>query len=191
MQSQILFNTYLKGEHWKNRTAIYAEKFSEFLRKKEFNKLVLDIGCGNGRDVNAFQKQGFTVIGIDYSTRKISLAKENFPQCNFEVQNAENLDFPNESVGACFMINAIHYTNQKKVLNEIFRVLKVNGYAFIYFNIEIKDENDIDYHQDEKEILDLISNFKIIEKNVFTRTDAIPKIHTHKIMELILQKNHQ
>ena len=89
------------------------------------------------------------------------------------------------------MINVIHYTNQKKVLNEIFRVLKVNGYAFIYFNIEIKDENDIDYHQDEKEILDLISNFKIIEKNVFTRTDAIPKIHTHKIMELILQKNHQ
>lgn len=189
MKSQALFDKYLKGKHWFNHPTIYAEKFACFLKDHGFNKLLIDVGSGNGRDVAVFCKHGLDVVGIDYSEKEIDLAKTNFPQCNFVVQNAENLDLQNKSVGAFFMINVIHYTNQNKVFKEFARTLKDGGFIFIHFNLEIKDvDNKVDYKQDEKKIIKLVSGFKIVEKNIFERADNLPKVHTHKIMELILEK---
>lgn len=189
MESQLLFDKYLNGEHWKNHTATYAKEFAEFLQRHKFSGLLIDIGCGNGRDTNLFYQHGINVIGIDYSEKEIAEAKNNFSQCRFEIQNAENINFADESAGAIFMINVIHYTNQNKVLDKINRTLTKDGYALIQFNIQIKDQNNvIDYHQNEKEILGLVSRFKIVENKLFERTDIFPHVHTHKIMELILQK---
>lgn len=189
MESQSLFNKYLDGEHWKNRAATYASEFADFLRQRNFSGLLVDIGCGNGRDTNLFYQHGINVIGIDHSEKEIAEAKSNFPQCRFKIQNAENMNFADESAGAIFMINVLHYTNQNVVLNEINKILAKDGYALIHFNTQIKDQNNvIDYHQNEKEILGLVSRFKIVENKLFERTDIFPHVHTHKIMELILQK---
>lgn len=189
MWSQKLFDKYLRGRHWEKHPTIYAKYFANFLDDKKFQGLLVDIGCGSGRDVNVFNKRKFNVKGIDYSKKEILLAQNNFPHCNFEIQNAEKLDFANDSVGALYMINVIHYTDKEKVMSEFFRVLRQCGYIFIHFNLEIKDEDDnIDYKQNEEEVLNLISKFKIIEKNILNRADTTPKVHTHKIMELILQK---
>lgn len=83
----------------------------------------------------------------------------------------------------------IHYVNKEKALSEFLRCLKNKGYLFIHFNIEIIDDNGkIDYYHNEKDILKLVSKFKILKRKIIERDDTIPFKHHHKIMGLILQK---
>ncbi|MBM3233813.1 class I SAM-dependent methyltransferase [Candidatus Pacearchaeota archaeon] len=180
---------YFDKKHWQNHPAKYSEDFSCFLKSKNFKGMVVDIGCGNGRDVNLFSKNGFRVLGIDNSEEEILFAKSNFPDLNFEVQNAETLNFPDNSIGAFFMINVIHFLNQKKALNEIFRALKPGGYFFVHFNLSVIDaKGNIYYRQNTKSVLNLVSKFKIISQKIFEREDSKPICHKHKILELILTK---
>ncbi len=189
MSIKQLQQKYLEKKHWQNHPTKYAEDFSIFLKSKKFNDLVVDIGCGSGRDVNTFANFGFRSLGIDVSEKEIVLAKNKFPTLNFEVQNAESLNFSNNSLGAFFTINVIHFLNQKKALNEIFRTLKPGGYLFIHFNLLIKDNSgEVDYSQDIKEALSLVSKFKILSQKTFEREDTEPIKHKHKILELILMK---
>jgi len=188
MESQLLFKKYCPGKHWINHPATYSGEFSKFLKKNNFQGLLVDIGCGRGRDVDIFSKNGFNVLGIDNDNNEINIAKSSY-DCDFELQDVENLKFQDNSVSAFFMINVIHYTKMEKALREIYRSLKEKGYLFIHFNISIIDENgNIDYEHKEEEILDLVSDFKIIEKKIIERIDDKQIKHTHKIMELILQK---
>ncbi|MCX6751029.1 MAG: class I SAM-dependent methyltransferase [Candidatus Pacearchaeota archaeon] len=189
MNERKLYKKYHPGKHWENHQTIYAESFLKFLKQKNFSGVVVDLGCGNGRDVNFFSKNGLNVKGIDLDEEEISIAKKNFPGLCFELQDIEQLTFEDDSVDAFFMINVIHYLNKEKSIREISRKLKKKGYLFIHFNLEIKDNRgNIDYSQKEDEIFDLIKNFKVIKKKIFDRVDTKPLKHTHKIMELILQK---
>lgn len=189
MEEQQLYEKYLNGRHWENHPTLYAEKFLDFLKENKFKGLLVDIGCGDGRDTNFFFKKGIKVIGIDYSEDEINNAKKKFPETNFEIQNAEHLQFKNDSIDAFFMINVIHYIDKRKALDEIMRTLKSKGYFFIHFNMKITDgKGNLDYKHAEEDIKELISGFKVISSNVFTRKDCEPFEHNHKIMELILQK---
>jgi len=190
MQEQKLYQKYSDGRHWESHPTLYAESFAEFLKKQNFEGLIVDIGSGNGRDVEVFSKFGFNALGIDNSKEQIENNKKKFPELKFEVQNAENLNFKNDSVDAFFMINVIHYVHKEKTIQEIFRVLKPQGYFFIHFNIDVIDKDgNVDYHHDQEDILKLVSKFKILQKNIFERVDHQPVEHKHKIMELILQKS--
>jgi len=190
MENTLLFEKYKKGEHWKNHPVDYSERFSRFLKKSSFRGLLVDLGCGYGRDVNIFSKNRINVLGIDISKKKIDKAKHKYPYLNFEVQDIENLRLKDESVSAFFMINVIHYLGEERGISEILRTLKTGGYLFIHFNLLIEDEKgQVDYKKDEKEILQLFSDFKIIEKRIIYRLDKFPFLHKHKILELILQKS--
>ena len=129
-------------------------------------------------------------MGIDISKKEIQIAKNKFKNLKFEIQNAENMNFENNSVGAFFMINVIHYLNKAKAINEIYKKLRHGGYLFIHFNLSIIDyDSEIDYNDPEENILKLTKKFKIIHKKIFKRLDKTPIPHTHKILELILQKS--
>jgi SAM-dependent methyltransferase len=189
MKEKVLYEKYNSGKHWENHPTIYAERFLDFLKERRFSGLLVDLGCGSGRDVNFFSKNGLNVKGIDLDEKEISLAKKNFPEICFEIQDVEKLSFADKSIDYIFMINVIHYLDKEKAIKEVYRTLKDGGYFFIHFNLEIKDNNDkIDYSQKEEEILSLVKDFKIIKKKIFKRVDTKPLKHTHKIMELVLQK---
>jgi len=189
MQNEKLYDKYLSGHHWEQHPTIYAERFADFLKNRDFKNTLIDLGCGNGRDVNVFNQKGFKVIGVDISENEITKAKNNFPDCKFEKQDIQNLNFTEESIGGGFMINVAHYVDQEKTLNEIKRILKKDGYLFVHFNLSIVDKNNVtDYQQPEEKILKLFSGFKIVEKNIFKRIDYQPVEHTHTILEIIAEK---
>jgi len=189
MESKSLYQKYSDGRHWENHPTLYAESFAEFLKKQNFEGLIVDVGCGNGRDVEVFLKLGFNALGIDNVSKEIEDNKKKFHELKFEIQNAENLKFDDNSVDAFFMINVIHYVHKEKAIQEIFRASKPRGYFFIHFNIEIIDKSGkIDYSHNQEDILKLVSKFKILQKKIFERVDHQPVEHKHKIMELILQK---
>lgn len=189
MQSQDLYQKYSLNRHWEKHPIIYAETFAKFLKERHFEGLLVDVGCGNGRDVNVFSKFGFNVLGIDVSRGEIENCKKKFIKLKFEVQDVENLKLKNNSVDAFFMINVIHLVRKEPAINEIFRALKSKGYLFIHFNTDIIDKNgNIEYHYNKQDVLKLISKFKIIQQRIFERIDHQPLEHKHNIMELVLQK---
>lgn len=191
MENTQLFKKYLSGQHWKSNTTQYAESFLDFLTENDFDGILVDVGCGSGRDTNFFASKisNFQVIGIDYNFDELSLAREAYPENVFLQRNIECSNFLDSSVRAFFMINVIHYVDQQKALTEIFRVLEPGGYLFVHFNLEIVDiYGNTDYSQSEEEILSLISKFKIKQMRRIERTDYLPVEHVHKILELVLQK---
>ena len=124
MQSKTLYQKYSDGRHWEKHPTLYAETFAEFLKSVNFEGMIVDVGCGIGRDVNVFSKLGFNAFGIDNSKQEIENCKKKFPELKFEVQEAEKLKFKDNSVDAFFMINVIHYVDKEKAIQEIFRALK-------------------------------------------------------------------
>ena len=189
MENEELHQKYSLGRHWDRHPTMYAERFASFLKSVNVRGRVLDVGCGSGRDVNVFVQNGFCAVGIDYDVREVRRARENFPCIDVHLGNAESLDFPDASIDAVFMINVVHYTNEKKSLSELLRVLKKRGYACIHFNLQIVDKDGtIDYHHDEGSILRLLADCSVVRKEVFMRVDEEPVEHTHTILELLLQK---
>ncbi len=59
-------------------------KFAIFIKKflKKYNGSIIDVGCGNGRDLLYFVKNKYYVIGIDISKKAIEICKKKIPKKN-------------------------------------------------------------------------------------------------------------
>ncbi len=105
---------------------------SQFDLNKESN--VLDLACGAGTtSFYLSNKYDCNITGIDISTSLIGIAnnrlKESKNKVKFEVANAIKLPFPDNTFD--FVIAQAFFIlidEKHKALNEIYRVLKPNGY---------------------------------------------------------------
>ncbi len=99
--------------------------------------LILDIGCGTGREAFALSEIGFNVIGIDLSEKEIDIADAEAKKLNrdivFEVGSGLDLGYQNATFDFIVMWaqafgNVYGPQNQKKLLSECHRTLKAAGY---------------------------------------------------------------
>lgn len=124
----------------------FAEDFSETRQYQwpEFKffenyvgEKVLDIGCGNGRASEFFQKTGAKeIVGLDNSEELLKIAHKNYPQIKFVQGSMENpLPFDDKYFNAVFLIASFHHLINKKerknTLQETYRILKNDGYLII------------------------------------------------------------
>jgi len=190
MRNQKLFDKYKAQKHWHQHPEKYAQKFADFLKGQKFSGKIIDLGCGNGRDVAIFAKQGFECLGVDKNKEEIAEAKRWHSDCSFELQDIERLPWGDESIDAYFMINVIHYLEERKALSEIFRTLETGGYLYLHINISITDKDGkVDYHgHGLQKTIKAIPRAKIVSWENLERIDAKPIWHKHQILEIILQK---
>lgn len=94
-------------------------------------KLVLDAGCGYGRDANYYQSKGAEVHGIDASEEMIRLAYEKYPNLvSLSHQFLERTNYPDNSFDVIVSRYAIqHSANVEAVYREWYRLLKPHGIA--------------------------------------------------------------
>ena len=99
---------------------------------------ILEIGCGNCRNLLEFSKQGFDCYGIDFSKEMLkqaaSFAKQNKIKLKLKYGRAQLIPFQKGSLDYVLSIAVIHHLKKEdhlRALNEIFRVLKPNGKAII------------------------------------------------------------
>jgi ubiquinone/menaquinone biosynthesis C-methylase UbiE len=108
------------------------KKLSQFVNE---NDKVLDLGCANGKFFEAFKDKKIDYFGIDISENLIKIAKQNYPEANFQVADALNLPFPDNFFDKIYSISVLHNIPSKelrlKYLKEAKRVLKNDGFLIL------------------------------------------------------------
>ncbi len=108
-----------------------------FIPYEEFNnKKVLEIGCGAGLMASHIARSGANLTAIDITDKAIELTKKRFVLDNLNADikkmDAENLQIQSDDIDFVISWGVIHHSgNMQKIIDEIFRVLKVGGRAHI------------------------------------------------------------
>lgn len=129
MDIETFYNT-IADEFDKTRVRLWPCVIS-FLDEFQSNAEILDIGCGNGKYMN--YRDDINIKGIDISTNLIEICKKK----GFDVIKAPMTDIPftDNKFDGIICIASYHHLNndddRKKTLDEIYRILKPGGIAFI------------------------------------------------------------
>ncbi len=104
---------------------------------------VLDIGCSDLRPYSKFLISAFNSYqGIDANSKFIDAAQKKIQDKSnaiVEVGNIEQLKYKTNSIDLVVCNNMLAYTNKKKAIQEILRVLKHDGLCISLYN------NTLDY----------------------------------------------
>ena len=118
-------------------------RFFKFLKKAEKyrleDRMILDLGCGTGRNANYLAEKGNDVIGIEISKTALNLAKERARDLGVEVDYrlgdiGEPYNIEGNSVDVILDVtssNSLNEAGREIYLNEVNRVLKKGGYFFV------------------------------------------------------------
>src|SRR5215218_5144255 len=102
---------------------------------------LLDAGCGSGRNIVYFLREGFDVCGVDISADAVahvrSLARTlaaHLPEENFRCEPVERVTFGAESFDAVLSSAVLHFARDeahwRAMVGEMWRVLKPGGIFF-------------------------------------------------------------
>tara|TARA_R110000868_G_scaffold84890_1_gene239152 strand:+ start:109 stop:807 length:699 start_codon:yes stop_codon:yes gene_type:complete len=139
----------VKNEPQKNQASLYVYLLDGINTN---NLKVLDVGCGRGGGINILKKyyQFSEIHGCDINEIGIDYCKSYINNVEFKINDAENLNYENEYFDIVINIESSHcYKNIDKFHNEVFRVLKPNGY-FLYADIDPILNNIKNYFNVEK-----------------------------------------
>ncbi len=137
---------------------------------------VLDAGCGYGRNLVYFLKNGFEVFGVDQNPDSISYLKEfaptlsrSIPPENFIVSTIEGMPYSNDRFDVVICSAVLHFARDEKhfdsMLQALWRVLKPNGYLFVRLASDIGIEHLVEAQGNTRFLLpDGSERFLVSEK---------------------------
>lgn len=164
-----------------------------FLDKLPVGGLILDFGCGSGRDTKAFIDKGFQAEAIDGSEELCKIASEytgiQVKQMLFqELDELEKYD----GIWACSSILHMKRQELPDVIEKMVRALKVHGIIYTSFKYgTFEGERNGRYFTDMTEDLFLtlikdMDNLQIEEQ--WITSDVRPERGEEKWLNLILRK---
>lgn len=124
-----LYNTIAKDFN-KKRYKVWR-KVADFLDTLESDTTILEIGCGNGK--NMLYRNDLHFSGIDISKEQVEICKAK--KLNVIQSNMTKLPFEDNSFDSIICIATYHHLasdeERKESLYEIYRVLKKDGKALL------------------------------------------------------------
>lgn len=120
----------LEDSHWwhlskRNTVTALLKRY----RKKYGKPIILDIGCGTGKNMEALSSFG-TVYGVDNSAHAIKFCKKRKLK-NVQLGQAEQLPFTNCLFDVVTILDVLEHVDDGASLKEIARVLKARGIVII------------------------------------------------------------
>jgi SAM-dependent methyltransferase len=102
---------------------------------------VLDAGCGSGRNLVYFLREGYEVFGVDADPQAVASVRRlaaslapGLPEENFRVEDVEAMSFPNDFAGVVLSSAVLHFARDDNhflaMLRGAWRVLKPGGLFF-------------------------------------------------------------
>ncbi len=158
------------------------------------NDFVLDLCCGTGTLTTMLAgsvHSGCNIVGVDLSEGQIlqAIKKNLFTNLDFKVMDASNLKFKNESFNIVLISAALHEmdkTLRSRVLQEVHRILKKEGYFLIF-----------DHHEPSEPKLRVLYNFylgfweKILSHSAEMQRNILKELKSAKFViidQIILDK---
>ena len=137
------------SDHFDTTRKVIWPKVNDFIESFDYNSTILDIGCGNGKNMGT--RADCNYIGLDSCQKLLDIAKKK-KNCSYIFGNCLNLPFKNNTFNYAMSIAVIHHlsttTRRLKCIQEIERILKKKGKALLYvwsFEQEkFKDEKNQD-----------------------------------------------
>ena len=112
--------------------------------------VLLDAGCGSGRNMHWFLKNRFEMYGIDSDASSIKeLIEQNtsLPPGRFRVNAVEDLSFEDHFFDGIISSAVLHFAKTTghffEMMDEMYRVLKPGGNLFIRMTSDIGIENRV------------------------------------------------
>ena len=122
---------YLLDQFMKNR---YSE-----------TDLILDAGCGSGRNFIFMSSLGFNITGCDINERQINQLRQYYSSHNLDISSLDDLPYTTNHFEHVICNAVLHFAANeiefKKMISELHRVLKPNGILFIRMTSEFGIEN--------------------------------------------------
>lgn len=103
---------------------------------------ILDAGCGDGRNLVYFLREGYDVCGVDRSERAIAAVRQLAEQLSagqqveerFRMEPLEKMSFANDSFDVVISCAVLHFAEDdrhfQQMVSELWRVLKPGGLFF-------------------------------------------------------------
>jgi SAM-dependent methyltransferase len=142
---------------------------------------ILEYGCGNGRMTKFLRPYFKKYYCVDISETMLTLLRENAKETTTIKVEGKDLPLKEDSIDLIFSFTVLMHNEKETVTNivsELYRVLKVVGYAFIQLpcypnSREIQNCTDVAIW-DFQEICELFKDFETInieaEENALTHT---------------------
>lgn len=131
--------------------------------------IVLDLGCGGGRNIEYFLTKADKVYGLDHSITSVKMASEinkkaiDTGRCQILLGDVKTLPLEDQSIDIVTAFETIYFWNDiEECFREIYRVLKNGGQFLICNEVSSKERRDV------KKLLKMI-NFEIYKPNDLTK----------------------
>lgn len=164
------------------------------------NSTVVDLGGGSGTDTLYFSEKGHSVILVDISDAALAIAKKKAEDVNLEIKTfqvvleEDSLPIENNSVDVIYSRLVIHYFNMDvtcNILNEIHRVLKHGGTAYITVK-SLNDASEMEFLKKTAEEIDenvffdeggIKSRYTIEQWEKFIKPLGYSEVSVHRYIE--------
>ncbi|MGF0096251.1 class I SAM-dependent methyltransferase [Peptoniphilus sp. SGI.035] len=112
--------------------------------------IILDLGCGGGRNIEYFLTRAYKVYGIDYSKASVEMAsflnKDAIKtgRCKIIEGNVQKIPFKEKSIDIVTAFETIYFWNNiEDCFKEIYRVLKDDGQFLICNEGAFREQKNI------------------------------------------------
>ena len=94
---------------------------------------LLESGCGSARWVRFLSDRGHHVVGLEYNASTVAMVNRVWPDLDVRVGDCARSPFPDDSFDGVLSLGVVEHWQEgpSKPLQDIFRVLKPGGKAFI------------------------------------------------------------
>lgn len=91
------------------RQKLIWPELTKIVAKTKAGDSVLDVGCGNGRLLEAFQDKNINYLGVDNSLELITLAQKNYPNHKFLVKDILDLSSLDKKYDLVISVAVLHH----------------------------------------------------------------------------------
>ena len=150
IKHKIYWNKFYKNSDQVKRPSNFAVKIRKFL--KNYKGSIVDVGCGNGRDLTYFVNNKLNIIGIDISKNAIDICKKKISKKihqdlfvnDFIKFNYNNIK-KNISIYSRFTLHTINLKDEKIFLKKL---INLSNLDFLF--IETRSTKDDLYGKGKK-----------------------------------------
>ena len=114
--------------------------YEKFLPRVKKAGLILDVGCGSGRDTKYFIDKGYDVISIDASEKMVDLAR-SYSNGDVRLMNFNDINWSDRFDGIWACASLLHISSKAllSVGKKLFLALKSNGVIYMSFKLGEKN----------------------------------------------------